>query len=96
MSRDIGQYWRDLRALEASLPEFVWLVSVRDTGGRGVTQAPAAVAARLLRGKSHRRAAEAEVEAHHAREQEANRAARVERLRRQGTSLVVVRPPPFE
>jgi hypothetical protein len=96
MSRNIGQYWQERRALEASLPEFVWVVSVRDAGATAVTQVPAAVAARLLRGKSHRRAAEAEVEAHHAREQEANRAARVERMRRQGTSLVVVRPPPLE
>ena len=89
MSRDIRQYWQEVRALEAGLPEFVWLVG----GGDGVvTQASAGVAARLLRAKSHRRASEAEVEVHHAREAEANQEARVERMRKVGTSLVVVRP----
>jgi len=89
MSRDIRQYWQELRALEASLPEFVWLVS----GHAGiVTQAPAGIAARLLRAKAHRRATDEEVAGHHARELEANRAAREEKMRRQGTSLVVVRP----
>ena len=92
MSRDIRQYWRDLRAIEASLPESVWLVSEHDAAAVVVTEVAARVAARLLRAKSHRRATEAEVEAHRAREREANRAAREERMRRQGTSLVVVRP----
>jgi len=91
MSRDIRAYWQEVHALEASLPDFVWLVGVRDGAAAAVTQAPAAVAARLLRAKSHRQASGEEVEAHHAREQAANRAAREERLRRQGTSLVVVR-----
>ena len=90
MSRDIRQYWQEVRTLEAELPEFVWLV--RDGGAAVVTEASARVAARLLRAKSHRRAAEQEVEAHHARELEANKAARVERMRKLGTSLVVVRP----
>ena len=92
MSRDIRQYWQELRAVEAGLPEFVWLVGVRDGGAAVVTEASAKVAARLLRAKTHRRAADHEVEAHHARELEANKAARVERMRRLGTSLVVVRP----
>jgi len=87
MSRDIRQYWQELRVLEASLPEFVWLVTI---AGAVVTEAPARVAARLLlRGKSHRKATDEEVAGHHAREQAANRAAREGRLRRQGTSLVV-------
>jgi len=86
MSRDIRQYWQELRALEASLPEFVWLIS-----GKVTTQVPASVAARLLRAKSHRKATDDEVAEHHALELEANRAAREERMRRQGTSLVVVR-----
>jgi len=89
MSRDIRQYWQELRAVEASLPEFVWLVSV--VGGV-VTQVSSGVAARLLRGKKFREATEDEVAAHHGRELEANRAAREERMRREGTSLVVVRP----
>ena len=92
MSRDIREYWRELRALEAELPEFVWLVSERDPRAVAIAQAPAGVAARLLRAKTHRKATEEEVEAHHAREKEANREAREERMRRQGTSLVVVRP----
>ena len=91
MSRDIRQYWREVRALEAGLPEFVWLVGVRDIVAASVTEAPAAVAARLLRAKSHRRATDDEVAAHQAREREANRAAREERMRKDGASLVVVR-----
>jgi ribosomal protein L12E/L44/L45/RPP1/RPP2 len=90
MSRDVRQYWRDVRALEAGLPEFVWLVGVGDIVA-AVTEAPAAVAARLLRAKSHRRATDDEVAAHQAREREANRAAREERMRKDGASLVVVR-----
>lgn len=89
MSRDIRQHWQEVRKLEASLPEFVWLAAARELPV--VTQATAAVAARLLQRRSHRQATEEEVEAHLAAEQEANRAAREERMRRQGTSLVVVR-----
>jgi hypothetical protein len=88
MSRDIRQYWQEIRELEAGLPESVWLVPAK--GPVVLTQASAAVAARLLRRNLHRRATEEEVESHLAAEQEANRAAREERMRRQGTSLVVV------
>ena len=59
-----------------------------------VTQTPAAAAARLLYAKSHRIATDAEVEAHRAREQRMESAARQERLRRQGTSQVVVEASP--
>lgn len=90
MSRDIRQYWQEVRALEQSLPEFLWVVSVKDPEARAVAQVPAAVGARLLRKGTHRRATDDEVAAHHAREKEMKQAARVERLRKQGTSLVVV------
>lgn len=90
MSRDIRQYWRDVRELEQNLPESVWLANAKDAVASVVTQAPAAVAARLLRKGTHRRATDEEVAAHQAREREAKRAAREEALRRKGTSLVVV------
>lgn len=90
MSRDIRQYWRDVRELEQSLPEYVWLANAKDAVAAVVTEVPAAIAARLLRKGSHRRATEKEIAAHQAREQEARRAAREEAMRRKGVSLVVV------
>lgn len=90
----IQDYWREVRALEDRLPEFVWLVSkTADTAGF-VTQAPASVAARLLHGKSHRIATEEEVQAHLEHEQAAVKAAKQERMRRSGAAVVVVRPGP--
>jgi hypothetical protein len=90
MSRDIRQYWRDVRELEQNLPAYVWLANAKDAVASVVTEAPAAIAARLLRKGSHRRATEEEIAAHQARERDAKRAAREEAMRRKGTSLVVV------
>lgn len=89
----IQDYWREIRALEERLPEFVWLV--RTAGDAGiVTETPASVAARLLHGKSHRIATGEEVQAHVEREKAAIKAAKVERMRRSGAALVVVEPEP--
>ena len=90
MSRDIREYWREIRAMEGTLPEFVWLVSTEVNAGEFVTEVPAAVAARLLKAKSHRMATNEELEAHHAREAEALKQARCERMRRLGAAIVVV------
>ena len=90
MSRDIRQHWQEVRAIEGTLPEFVWLVSVAANSLSFVTEAPAAVAARLLKIKSHRLATSEEVEAHHAREAESAKQALHERMRRLGAAVVVV------
>ena len=90
MSRDIRQHWQEVRAIEGTLPEFVWLVSVAANSLSFVTEAPAAVAARLLKIKSHRLATSEEVEAHQAIEAETAKQARHERMRRSGAAIVVV------
>ena len=56
--RDIRRYWKDVRALEASLPEFVWLVDVE---GSAPVEVAAGRAAQLLLAKSHRVASEEEL-----------------------------------
>jgi hypothetical protein len=81
-------YWREVRAIEASLPEFVWL-SAEDSAP---VQVPAKQAALLLHAKSHRIAEEADVAAHLAAEEARDFEARREVLRRKG--VAVVRPLP--
>ena len=56
--RDIRRYWKEVRALEASLPEFVWLVDVE---GSVPVEVGAGRAAQLLLAKSHRVASEDEL-----------------------------------
>jgi hypothetical protein len=87
--RDVRQYWREIRALAASLPEFVWLAGA-DGQAAFVTQVPAETAARLLHAKSHRLATPEEVEAHLACEAERERQARAEERRRKGTVLMKI------
>ncbi len=94
MSRSIREYWQEIRTLEGTLPEFVWLVCVAANSPEFVTEAPALLAARLLQAKSHRRATNEEVEAHQAREAEAVKQARHERMRRSGAAIVVVEETP--
>lgn len=91
MSRDIRQYWAEIGALEATLDEFVWLTSTQENHAGGAVEVAAPAAARLLHAKSHRLATEDEVEAHRAGERVANRKARKEALRKEGSALVVVR-----
>jgi hypothetical protein len=88
--RDIRQYWRDVRAVEETLPEFVWLVSAASNSSGFVTEVPAAIAARLLKAKSHRMATDEEVAAYHASAAKAMKQARSERMRRSGAAIVVV------
>ena len=87
--RDVREYWKEIRAAVAALPEFVW---VAPAGGeaRFATEVPAEVAARLLHAKTHRLATPGEVEAHLAREAAVERQARVELLSRKGTVVVNV------
>jgi hypothetical protein len=81
-------YWREVRAIQGGLPEFVWL-SAADSAP---VQVPAAQAALLLHAKSHRIAEEAEVGAHLAAEEARDFETRREQLRRKG--VAVVRPLP--
>ncbi len=93
--RDLQKYWEDIRALAASLPAFVWLVSVDDPkrgmrGGR-MAEVGAGTAAKLLQANSHRRATEEEIEAHRAGQEAVQRAAFHERLRIKGITVVPMR-----
>jgi hypothetical protein len=92
--RDLQKYWQEIRTLTASLPAFVWLVSLEDAkrgmrGGR-ITEAGAETAAKLLQANSHRRATEEEIEAHRAGQAEIQRAAFHDRLRIKGITIVPV------
>ena len=92
--RDLQKYWQEIRTLANSLPDSVWLVSLEDgkrgmRGGR-LVEAAAKTAAKLLHANSHRRATDEEIEAHCARQAEAQRAAFHERLRAKGIAVVPV------
>ena len=85
--RDIGRYWKEVRALEASLPEFVWLVDVE---GSVPVEVGAGRAAQLLLAKSHRVASEDELSVQREKELGERRERRRDRRRREG--VVVVTP----
>jgi hypothetical protein len=85
--RDLQLYWQEIRALEASLPQFVWVIA------DGVlSEVSAYIAAKLLHGKSHRVATEKEISEHAARGAAANRDATRESLSRRGVAVVPVAP----
>ena len=92
---DLKRYWQEIRSLERSLPEFVWLASIVDTlrghTGGSIAEASAAHAAPLLHSKSHRLATAEEIAAHKEREGVMNREALDQKLRRQGRAIVPVR-----
>jgi hypothetical protein len=83
--RDIRRYWSDVRALVASLPEFVWLVDVE---GSGPVEVTAGRAAQLLLAKSHRLASEEELSVQRAKEDVAGKNRRREERRREGVAVV--------
>ena len=85
--RDIRRYWKDVRDLEESLPEFVWLVDVE---GSAPVEASARLGAQLLLAKSHRVASEEELGVQRAKEIVAGKALKRDTLRREG--IVVVGP----
>lgn len=84
--RDVRSFWKEIHALEATLPEFVRVVS--STGS--VTEVPASVAAKLLHAKSQRLATEEETLACAAAEDAQNRETAREELRRRGIAVVAV------
>lgn len=91
--RDLRKYWQEIRKIEKSLPEFVWLMSLghppRWTGG-SMAQVAAASAARLLHAQSHRLAADEEIQAHQAAEDEAKRLAFHQGLRKRGIAVIAI------
>jgi hypothetical protein len=88
--RDIRRYWKEVRALEASLPEFVWLVDVE---GSVPVEAGAARAAQLLLAKSHRVASEDELSVQREKELAARKLRQRELRRREGVAVVGVESP---
>jgi hypothetical protein len=92
--RDLRQYWQEVRALERSLPEFLWLMSLDDAkrgmvGGR-MAEVAAAQAAQLLHSRSHRMATDEEIAAHLEKEDQVRRQSVHDGLRRRGIAVVAV------
>jgi hypothetical protein len=85
--RDIRRYWREVRELEASLPEFVWLVAVE---GSAPVQVGAGRAAQLLLSKSHRMASEDELSIQREKEIGERKARQREARRREGVVMIEV------
>jgi hypothetical protein len=83
--RDIRRYWREVRALEASLPEFVWLVDVE---GSAPVEVAAGRAAQLLLAKSHRVASEDELSVQREKEIVARKQLQKDARRREGVTVV--------
>jgi hypothetical protein len=84
--RDIRRYWQEVRALQASLPEFVWLVDVE---GSAPVEVTAMRAAQLLLAKSHRLASDEELSAQRGKEIVAGKALKRDTRRREGVVVVV-------
>ena len=91
---DLKKYWQDLRAIEETLPDFVWLTSLANRqwghAGGSMVEVAAAVAAKLLHGKSHRSATEEEIAGHQSQREETQRQAFQQRLRDRGIAVVQI------
>jgi hypothetical protein len=92
--RDLKVYWQEVRTLQRSLPEFMWLMSLGDrkrgmVGGR-MAEVGAEQAAKLLHAKSHRVAAEEEIATHLMREEQTRRESLNDGLRRRGIAVVTI------
>jgi hypothetical protein len=92
---DLRKYWQELRAIEAGLEEFVWLMSVANPSkgqvGGSMVEVAAALAAKLLYAKSHRLATDEETEAHLSQQEEVQRQTFQQRLRDKGIAVVPVK-----
>jgi hypothetical protein len=92
---DLRRYWEEIRAIEQSLPQSLWIVSLEDAL-RGyvagmIVEVAAAVAAKMLHAKTHRVATEEEVQAEQARQDVMKKSVAEEKLRKQGVAVVAVR-----
>ena len=92
--RDLKKYWQEIREIERSLPEFMWLTSVecsfQGQVGGSVAEVSASQAAPLLHAKSHRVATDEEVSAYQTREEAHKRRFFDEHLQRKGVAIVSV------
>jgi len=92
---DLKKYWQDLRAIEETLPDYVWLTSLENRSkgqvGGSIVEVTGAVAAKLLHGKSHRPATEEEIHIHRSQQEETQRQAFQQRLRDRGIAVVHVK-----
>jgi hypothetical protein len=84
--RDIRRYWSEVRALQASLPEFVWLMGVE---GSAPVEVSAGRAAQLLLAKSHRVASEEELSVQREKEVVAGKERQRDQRRREGVAVVM-------
>ena len=89
---DLKRYWQEVRAIERTLAASVWLVSLdsgaREAVGGRIAEVPAAAAAKLLHGKSHRLATQEEIGAENARQEALKRQVEKDSLRRRGIAIV--------
>ena len=89
---DLKKYWQEIRAIEKSLPAEVWLVSLQNLAkgqvGGAIVEVAAAVAAKLLHGKSQRLATEDEVQAHKAQQAGIQRQVLEQQMRKQGIAVI--------
>ena len=83
--RDIRRYWKEVRTLQASLPEFVWLVDVE---GSAPVEVTAERAAQLLLAKSHRVASEEELSVQREKEIAADKERKRGIRRREGVVVI--------
>jgi hypothetical protein len=83
--RDLKSYWQEVRTIQRSLPESVWLVA-----DDSLVQVTAENAARLLHAKSHRLATDVEVSAQQTRELASKRECLEQGLLRQGIRIIAV------
>jgi hypothetical protein len=92
---DVKRYWQEVRAIERSLPKFLWTVSIEDSQrgrvGGSITEVSAGHAAPLLHAKTHRIAAEDEIRAHRSGEERVKKAENERRLRKKGVAVVTVK-----
>jgi hypothetical protein len=84
---NLRRYWQEIRAIQSTLPEPTWLMSVENPR---IVETPAAVAARLIYAKSHRVATQEEIDAQRASEDAAKRAAFHDELRKRGITVVAL------
>ena len=98
--RILQEYWREVRELERTLPDFVWLMSLEDPQrghvGGVLAEVPAESAAKFLHAKSHRVATPEEITLHLHQSSEAARQELHEGLRREGITVVPVVPAPVK
>jgi hypothetical protein len=86
MMADLKRLWQEIREIQATLPEFVWVVEIGHA--HPPIEVSAEVAARLFQATSHRLATEEEIGLQRDRGIALNRRRTEDRLRREGIAVV--------